>query len=235
MPNFLRMLGTGKLWDNVNSGGGSVKIPQTSLAGNATTPARTNNFVPGPNVEPYLHTAEWKDPDRLRTAPNHLQPFVPVQEPRNDLWNSVYDDPQQQRSTAQPQNLPLNLKAPGVAFAPTQVRQRENLYDAGDFRTLQRFAFAHTDSQRYFDQMEPIPEFTTPLRRVHGVYTNQAVLKRGWSQTEVPETGMSANHVGVAPAYLLSTPLRVKTRNTGGIDGHRTAITKANAPKRKRG
>ena len=229
-----RMVGSGKVWDNVNSGNVGIKPMGTTVTTSNSTPARTNAYTRGPNPEPYLGNASYKDPYRVRTSFDTLQPRIPVREGRNDLWTSVYDDPQQQRSSAQTQNLQPNPNAPGIAFAPTQVRQRDNLYDAGDFRTLQRFVFAYTPSQRHFNERTPLPEFTTPSQYTNRVYTQQAMLKRGWSQAEVPELGPTENVVGVSPAWMLSTPLNVKTRIVGSVEGHRNTLTKVNAPKRKR-
>lgn len=227
-----RQAGSGRLWDNTNTPG-SIRTPQTTMSGNATTANRDNVFVQGPNPEPYLHTGSYKDPNRLHARFATLQPRVAVIEPKSGLYNTVYDDPQQARSTAQPQNLKPNVGMPGVMFAPAHVRQREQLYDAAQASTI-RQAQAWTASQRYFDQKEALPEFTTPSRFSHSVYTNQAQLKRGWYQAEVPESGERRNQVGVAPAVLLSRPINAKTMNVSSMSGHRSPISNAKAPKRVR-
>lgn len=225
--------GSGALWDNVNSGNVSKKTLQTTMSGNATTANRDNVFVQGPNPEPYLRTGSFKDPDRLHARFIALQPRVSVIEPKSGLYNTVYDDPQQPRSTAQPQNLTLNPGMPGVMFAPTQVRQREQLYDAAAAATI-RTNQSYTPSQVYFNQKEPLPEFTVPSKFSHSVYTNQAQLKRGWYQAEVPEPGERRNIYGSTPPVHLSTPISVKTMNISSMSGHRSPIKNGKAPQRVR-
>lgn len=208
-----------------------------------TTPPDTTAFMHGPNPEWYLQTGEGANPMRTRAPYVTMQPEIPVKEP----WavSSVYIQNTKQ-STAQPRNQ----VAPGSyignikALAPPMTTQRDLLYDDADFHRLQRFYFTKTQSQRYFDQRTPLPEFSTPSQPAHAVIAGNneyfpTETKRGWYQSFVPgSAGVSPRNaneleVGTSPPLLLSTPLNVKTITYSEYDHVRQPI-KATAPKRKK-
>lgn len=236
-----RQAGTGRLWDNSNRGAqGNVGPASTTTITDITTPARTNAYVRGPNPEMYLQSGAWKDPSRKFSPFQHLQPRVPVSEP----WavSSTYIQ-NVNTSTGQPKNQ----VAPGPyvgkikSISPPMVTQRDTLYDDANFHRLQRFYFAKTPSQQYFDQRTPLPEFTTP-----SVPTNMVIAgnneyfpvesQPGWRQTYVPfaqPRDADQMEVGTSPPWLLSTPLNVKQITYSEYDTRRPLIN-AKAPKRKR-
>ena len=239
--NKPRQAGSGRLWDNTNRGAqGNVGSSSTTTITDITTPARTRAYTRGPNPEPYLQTRAWKDPNRLFSPFQHLQPRVPVMEP----WavSSTYI-----QNTAQSTAQPRNQVAPGPyvgkvkSLSPPMVTQRETLYDDANFHRLQRFYFAKTASQRYFDERSPLPEFTTPSTPTHMVIAGNneyfpVESQPGWRQSFVPpmvprdETQLE---VGTSPPWLLSTPLNVKQITYSEYDTRRPLI-QAKAPKRKR-
>lgn len=225
-----RSTGSGGLWDNTNTPG-SVGF---SARDNALLPHYSPNVnVRGPNPEPYLHTGEWKDPFRLHAPPDTLLPEIPVKEPRGTpVTGLVYNDPVQPGSPGQPTVQPAQA-APVIGVAPPQTRQRDLAFDAGSFRNLQRFVFSSTPSQVYFNQRVPIQEYTTPSVPAHAVQTTIYPVQTGWEQAFVPEPGMHFPHVGTAPPTLLSRPLNVRT-NVGSVEGKRSPIKNAKAPKRQR-
>jgi hypothetical protein len=197
-----------------------------------TTPALTNNYTQGPNIEPYLGIAGYEDPFRLHSSYQHIQPEIAVREP----WatSATYTN-----NVAPSTGTPKTPDVPKGAYvghvkslAPPMTRQRETLYDAGSFRNLQRFAFASTPSQRFFDEKAPLPEYTTPAIYTHAVTCNLYPMRQGWEQAEVPEPGMRFNEIGTSPQTLLSAPLKVTTIIRGG-DGRRVN-TPVKAPKRKK-
>lgn len=210
----------------------------TTTYGTTTTPANTTAFVPGPNPEPYLQTGEWRDPFRVRTPYLHEQPEIPVQEP----WavSSVYIQ-NVNTSTGQfkGQVPPTPQAGRFRSVAPPMTTQRDLLYDAANFHTLQKFTFV-TPSQRYFDQRIPLPEYTTPSMPAHSVITgnNQyypSEMQPGWSQSFVPEPGMHFPIFGDSPPLLLSTPLNVRVRQYSTYDTTETRRPlKTKAPKRHR-
>ena len=233
-----RTAGTGRIWDNINTPGA------TGWSSNlGTLPlVRPPGFVPNtptlplPNPEPYLKGTTIASLLRQHAQPDTLQPEVPVKEPRATGWGAIYNDPQQPASTAQQTVQQPAQHVPGQA--PPMTRQRENQWDAGDSRTLQRFVFAKTQSQQYFDQKQALPEFTTPAVFSNGVIAGHngyfpSPMQHGWEQPFVPEPGMHFPEVGIAPPTLLSRPINVRTV-TGSVDGHRSPIKSAKAPKRQR-
>lgn len=229
-----RTAGTGRLWDNVNTPGATGNV--TNM-GTPVPLVRPPGFTPNPpvlplpNPEPYLRGVSIVSPLRQHAQPDTLQPEIPVKEPRSTGWGAIYNDPQQPGSTAQTTVQQPAQHVPGQA--PPMTRQRDNQWDAGSFRNLQRFVFSETQSQQYFDQKVPLPEFTTPAVYSHGVQTNIYPGQHGWEQPFVPEPGMHFPEVGIAPPTLLSRPINVRTV-TGSVDGHRSPIKSAKAPKRQR-
>jgi hypothetical protein len=225
-----RSNGSGRLWDNVNTPGsvGWSAAPTRGLAW-----PYSNNFVPGPNPEPYLHEGiSATDPRRLHASPRNLQPRIAVQEPRGTGQPTYINNTMP--STNTPQALPSAM--PIQAIAPSQTRQRDLEWDAGDSRTLQRFVFAKTPSQVYFDEKTPLPEFTTPATYANAVIAGAngyfpSSSQTGWEQSFVPEPGMRMNEVGTAPPTLLSRPLNVRTLQ---VQTSARQPLKARSPKRKR-
>lgn len=232
-----RAQGTGKLWDNVNSPGAVGWSAAPAHSNEAQAWPYRNTFFPGPNPEPYLKEGTSADnPFRVHASPRQLQPEIAVREPRGGpLTGLTYNDPV--RTAGSPgQPTVQGQAAPVIGAAPTQTRQRDLEWDAGDPRTLQRFVFAKTPSQIYFDEKTPLQEFTTPA-----TYTNMVIAgdngyfpsssHTGWEQPFVPEPGMRQNEVGTAPPTLLSRPLNVRTVQ---VQQSARAPLKAKAPKRKR-
>ena len=235
-----RTFGSGKGWGNTITMG-NQGVPATTTNMSIMTPPDTNNFDHGPNPEWNLPTGEGKNPFRVHSKPITMQPEIPVKEP----WavSSVYIQNTKQ-STAQPRNQ----VAPGSyignikAIAPPMTTQRDLLYDDVDYGRIQKGTFV-TASQHYFDQRDPLPEFTTPSTFTHAVIAGNneyfpTESQPGWRQTFVPgSAGVSPRpgdqlEVGTAPPWLLSTPLNVKTIIYSEYD-HRQPI-KAVAPKRKK-
>lgn len=235
-----RVSGYGGLWDNTNTPGSvsaetSMSTPTPLVRPRGYTP--NPPVLPLPNPEPYLKGVSIVSPFRQHSQPDTLQPEVPVKEPRTTGWGAIYNDPT--RSTSAPAQVTVQqptLPVPGQA--PPMTRQRDNEWDAGSYRNLQRFVFAKTASQQYFDQRTPLPEFTTPSVRSNGVIAGNnsyypAMMQHGWEQPFVPEPGMHFPIVGVAPPTFLSKPIHVVT-NVGSVEGHRSPIKNAKAPKRVR-
>lgn len=236
--NTPRAQGSGKLWDNSNSGGVGTGKQGTTVQTSLSVPAQTDAFVPGPNPEPYLKTGEWRSPMRIRPAFDALQPRIPVKQP----W-AVSSTYVQNGSSAPGQfknQVPKGSYVGKIkALAPPMTMQRDTLYDAADFARTQRFVFTKTPSQVYFDQKTPLPEFTTPAAWTHAVIAGNngyfpTSSQSGWEQKFVPESlTPRMNEVGTSPPWLLSTPLNVKQITYSEYDRQRTPI-KAVAPKRKR-
>jgi hypothetical protein len=221
----------GRLWDNINSPGG-VKPPQTSVSTSNSVQARTQAYTPGPNVEYYLKTTESKNPFRHSTSFNQLQPRISVREP----WavSSTYIQNTGKGQTGLPQTTDVHTGtfiAQIKALAPPMTRQRDNLYDAANSKTLQRMTFI-TPSQQYFNERTPIVDFVAPSYYSNQVTTNMYPGQPGWSQMYVPEPGMRPDTVGASPPYQLSTPLNVHTLIQD--NSIRAKVTGAKAPKRKR-
>jgi hypothetical protein len=231
--NKPRASGSGKLWDNINTPG-SVG-PKGTTVTMFTEPTRLNTFVAGPNPEPYLKTAETKDPYRVRVPHRVVYPPIATREPTTDVGSGeIYIN--SQGAVANPKVLPK--AQPLKTIAPSRTRIRDVEFDAGDpVRDLARFQTV-TPSQRYFDERTPLPEFTTPSVPSHAVQAGNGgiyptTMQRGWYQDYVPDPGMHFPQVGVSPPTLLSAPIRVETISRGG-DGYRSAIKNAKAPKRQR-
>jgi hypothetical protein len=234
-----RVSGYGGLWDNINTPG--TTSPATTMGTNVPL-VRPKGFTPNPPVlpvpapEPYLKGVSIVSPFRQHSQPDTLQPEVPVKEPRTTGWGAIYNDPKQPASTAQVTVQQPALPVPGQA--PPMTRQRDNEWDAGSYRNLQKGTFTTTPSQIYFNQRTPIPEFTTPSVFSNGVIAGNnsyypAMMQHGWEQPFVPEPGMHFPVVGVAPPTFLSKPIHVVT-NVGSVEGHRSPIKNAKAPKRQR-
>jgi hypothetical protein len=207
-----------------------------------TTPPDTRAYMHGPNPEWYLQTGETANPMRARSSYITMQPEIPVKEP----WavSSVYIQ-NNDTSTAQPKNQvpPGQFIGQIKALAPPMTTQRDLLYDDVDYERIQKGTFV-TPSQHYFDQRDPLPEFTTPSAFSHAVIAgNNAYFpvesRRGWSQSFVPGSqGVSPRlgnelEVGTSPPWLLSTPLNVKQITYSEYDRVRQPI-KAVSPKRKK-
>jgi hypothetical protein len=221
----------GLLWDNTNSPG-TVHPPQTTVSTSNSVQARTQAYTPGPNVEPYLRTQEAKNPFRHSASFNQLQPRISVREP----WavSSTYIQNTGKGQTALPQTTDVHTGtfiAQIKALAPPMTRQRDNLYDAANSKTLQRMTFI-TPSQQYFNERTPIVDFVAPSYYSNQVTTNIYPGQPGWAQMYVPDPGMRPDIVGASPAYQLSTPLNVHTNIQD--NSIRAKVTNAKAPKRKR-
>jgi hypothetical protein len=237
-----RAQGSGRIWDNNNRGGtGNVGAAVTTLSGNSTTPADTISFQRGPNPEPYLLDVTNEMSNRTRASYVHQHPEIPVQDPW--IVSSTYIQ-NVNTSPAQPKNqvAPALFQGSIRSVAPPMTTQRDNLYDAADSdRVLQRFHFAHTQSQRYFDEKQPIPEFNTPGMYTHAVIAGgnnyfPTYSQSGWRQQFVPEFGQRGQNmldVGTAPPTLLSTPLNVHQIVYSEYDTARPLV-KGTAPKRRR-
>lgn len=223
-----RAQGSGKIWDNTNSPG-TNGTTLTTMSGNATQETAENYYQPGPNPEPYLRTGESKNPARLHSHLPIVQPPVPNRVPSTDIGNETYIN-----VNGPVANPRVVAKArPLKTMAPTFRTIRELEYDGASQRSLQRFNFVTTTSQRYYNERTPLPEFTTPSVLAHEVRTTPLMFRSGWSQAHVPEPGMSVNHIGHAPPWLMSSPMHVTTTSVGN-DGHRSPIKNARAPKRIR-
>src|SRR5205807_6171942 len=72
-----RQYGSGGIWDNTNTPG---SVGYSASPNQAVHQWYPNYFVPGPNPEPYLKTAAWKNPYRLHSPVDTLQPEIPVRE-----------------------------------------------------------------------------------------------------------------------------------------------------------
>jgi len=219
----------GKLWDNINSPGG-VNPPATTVSTSNSVQARVNNFVSGPSVEPYIKSFGYELPYQHKVSFNHLQPRIPVREP----WasSSIYiQNTQPQSGLPQTTDVTQGKYIAEIkALAPPMTRQRDNLYDAANSKTLQRGTFI-TASQQYFNERTPITDFVAPSYYTNQVTTNIYPLRPGWAQSYVPDPGMRYDTVGASPPYQLSTPLSVTTIVNSGVH---TKPMHAKAPKRKR-
>lgn len=221
-----RQAGTGGLWDNTNTPG-SVGYSAAPSDLRGIYPYE-NSFVPGPNPEPYLKTAAWKDPNRLHARADRLQPRIPVQEPKGTPNAGIYVQ-NTSNSTAQQNNL-VTPAPPIFTAAPTQTRQRETLYDAANPNVLR---IPDQPLQQYFNQREVLELVPTVTQYQHSVQCQIYPVQHGWGQAFVPEPGMHANQVGTSPPLLLSKPINSVTK-TGMVDSKRAPLTGAKAPKRKR-
>lgn len=126
--------------------------------------------------------------------------------------------------------IPVTNPMAAPKGVPARTRIRDVEWDAGNPATLRK---PDQPLQQYFNERIPLQEFTTPSVPAHGVQCNIYPVQSGWEQAFVPQAGMRANDIGIAPPVLLSRPLRSKTL-TGSVDGHRSPIKAAKAPTRKR-
>jgi len=225
---------SGRLWDNVNTPGG-VGAPLTrgsNLLPLIREPGPVSNtpFLPFPNPEFYLHGGGYANPERLHGQPDTLTPVIPYRVPTTDIGGTqVYVHAR--GAVANPTVLPQagSLKA----VAPSRVTGRDVVYDGATPHTL-REPQAYTESQRYFNESDLIPEHSPPSRRIHGVYTAAPLLRAGWSQVMVPEPGMAAPAIGAAPPWFLNREIHATTDLRPSVEGHRSTIKKTRAPKRTR-
>jgi len=231
-----RAAGTGKIWDNVNSGGHGVGSPHVTVT-QFTTPADTNAYTSGPDPEPYLNTGESIDLNRTRSPYLHLQPEIPVSQPwyaSSTYIQNTNTSTGQYKNQVQKTQLPSGVKP----ISPPFTTQRDTLYDDVNFHRQQRFYFAKTSSQVYFDERTPLPEFTTPSVPTNAVIAGgngyfPTMSQPGWRQSLVPEPGRRDIEYGTSPPWLLSTPLNVKQITYSEYDRPRLPL-KAKAPKRQR-
>lgn len=237
-----RQFGSGRLWDNTNTPGSKGNPSTTATQAGVTTPPDTTAFMHGPNPEQNLQTAEYKNPFRLQSRYLKLQPEIPVSEPWATSSTYVQNN---NTSTAQIKNqVPIGQYVGSIkSLAPPMTTQRDTLYDDVDYARIQKGTFI-TPSQVYFNQRDPLPEFTTPSTFTHAVIAGNngyypVESQPGWMQSFVPgSAGVSPRlgdqlEVGTSPPWLLSTPLNVKQITYSEYDKARAPI-KATAPKRKR-
>jgi hypothetical protein len=232
-----RAAGSGRIWDNVNTPGsvGGDGVPRGATPTTLVRPrgASANPPVTAlPNPEYYLKSGVLPvDPYRVHSEPDHLRPRIPVREPPGTLASGTTYTQSPNSAPGSPLSS-IPVAAPVVGGAPTQIRSRDNEYDAGNPVRLQRGTFI-TPSQQYFDQRTPLPEFATPSVHTNGVTTNIYPVQSGWVQDYVPDPGMGPNEIGVAPPWLLSSPIHSVTK-IETVNTTRAAITGAKAPKRQR-
>jgi hypothetical protein len=103
-------------------------------------------------------------------------------------------------------------------------------FDEGDPNLLR---VPDQPGQQYFNQKKELP----PLRifaPAHGVFVPRKKRQSGWMQTFVPDAGRRAVVSGVAPVWLLSTPITNVSKTTS-FDSKRAPIANARAPKPKKG
>jgi hypothetical protein len=226
-----------RLWDNNSGAHAGGSNPDVTGITTTSTPAQTQAFTAGPNPEPYLQTRETRSAFRKFVPYLKLQPEIAVKQP----WavSSTYIQNTQQ-STAQLRGQ-VPMAAPQGSYramSPSQTMQRDLQWDAADSdKTLQRFHFSGTPSQRYFDEKIPLPEFTTPSYYAHSVIAGNneyypVESKRGWYQGFDPGIDMRENDVAAAPPWLLSTPLNVHQITYSEYDHRQPVVGKA--PKRRK-
>jgi hypothetical protein len=106
-----------------------------------------------------------------------------------------------------------------------------HIFDQGDPNLLR---VPDQPLQQYFNEKKSLPPRDVQVP-AHGVVVPVAMMKRGHSQTFVPEFGRRSVVSGVSPVTLLSTPINVSVRQTSFDGSTRAPITGAKAPKAKKG